>query len=93
MFYVYVLASGRNGTLYIGVTNNVTARLALHRSGQGSEFVDRYSVHRLVYVESHARAEEAIRREKQIKKWNRAWKIRLIEQHNPEWRDLSDQLV
>ena len=93
MFYVYILASGRNGTLYIGVTNNVAARLELHRAGHGSEFVDRYSVHRLVYVESHAEAEDAIRREKQIKKWNRAWKIRLIEQGNPEWRDLSDMLA
>jgi len=93
MFHVYILASTRNGTLYIGVTNNVVARLELHRSGHGSEFVDRYSVHRLVYVEGHARAEEAIQREKQIKKWNRAWKIRLIEQDNPEWRDLSDMLT
>lgn len=92
MFYVYILASDRNGTLYIGVTNNVAARLALHRSGRGSEFVDRYSVHHLVYVETCSRAEEAIQREKQIKKWNRAWKIRLIERDNPEWRDLSDQL-
>ncbi|CEG07164.1 GIY-YIG nuclease superfamily protein [Afipia felis] len=93
MFCVYILASARNGTLYIGVTNNVTARLALHRSGQGSEFVDRYSVHRLVYIETYSRATEAIQREKQMKKWNRAWKIRLIERDNPEWRDLSDQLV
>ena len=93
MFYVYILASARNGTLYIGVTNNVAARLALHRSGRGSEFVDRYSVHHLVYVETCSRVEEAIQREKQIKKWNRAWKIRLIERDNPEWRDLSDRLV
>lgn len=93
MFYVYILASARNGTLYIGVTNNVAARLALHRSGHGSEFVDRYSVHRLVYVETYSRAEEAIQREKQIKKWNHVWKIRLIERDNPEWRDLSDQLA
>lgn len=93
MFYVYILASARNGTLYIGVTNNVAARLALHRSSRGSEFVDRYSVHHLVYLETYCRAGEAIQREKQIKKWNRAWKIRLIERDNPEWRDLSDQLV
>jgi len=93
MFYVYILASKRNGTLYIGVTNNVAARLELHRNGHGSEFVDRYSVHRLVYAESYSRAEEAIQREKQMKKWNRAWKMRLIERDNPEWRDLSDQLV
>jgi putative endonuclease len=92
MFHVYILASQRNGTLYIGVTNNVTARLELHRSGHGSEFVKRYGVHRLVYVETYSRAEDAIQREKQMKTWNRAWKIRLIEQDNPEWKDLSDML-
>ncbi|TKT73962.1 GIY-YIG nuclease family protein [Afipia massiliensis] len=88
-----MLASARNGTLYIGVTNNVAARLELHRLGQGSEFVKRYRVYRLVYVETYSRAEEAIQREKQMKKWNRAWKIRLIEQDNPEWRDLTDMLA
>ena len=93
MFHVYILASQRNGTLYIGVTNNVAARLELHRLGHGSEFVKRYGVYSLVYVESYARAEEAIQREKQMKKWNRAWKIRLIEQDNPEWRDLSNMIV
>lgn len=93
MFHVYILASQRNGTLYIGVTNNVAARLELHRLGHGSKFVKRYGVHSLVYVESYAKAEEAIQREKQVKKSNRAWKIRLIERDNPEWRDLSDMLV
>ena len=93
MFYVYILASARNGTLYIGVTNNVAKRLALHRNGQGSEFVKQYSVHRLVHVEPYSRDEEAIQREKQLKKWYRVWKIRLIERDNPEWRDLSDGLV
>ncbi len=73
MFHVYILASQRNGTLYIGVTNNVAARLELHRLGHGSEFVKRYSVYSLVYVESYPKAEEAIQREKQMKKWNRAW--------------------
>ncbi|MGD9839702.1 MAG: GIY-YIG nuclease family protein [Afipia sp.] len=93
MFHVYILASQRNGTLYIGVTNNVAARLELHRLGHGSEFVKRYRVYSLVYAESYARAEEAIQREKQMKKWNRVWKTRLIEQDNPEWRDLSDMIV
>ena len=92
MFYVYILASKRNGTLYIGMTNNLATRLELHRYGQGSEFVKQYRIHDLVYAETYSKAEEAIQREKQIKKWNRAWKIRLIEQDNPEWRDLSDML-
>jgi putative endonuclease len=93
LFYVYILASARNGTLYVGVTNNVAARLALHRQGNGSEFVKRYRVHHLVHVENYARVQEAILREKQIKKWNRAWKLRLIEQDNPEWRDLTNFLI
>ena len=93
MFHIYILASQRNGTLYIGVTNNVAARLELHRLGHGSEFVKRDGVHSLVNVESYAKAEEAIQRKKRMKKWNRAWKIRLIEQDNPEWRDLSDMIA
>jgi len=93
LFHVYILASKRNGTLYIGVTNNIAARLDLHRQGKGSEFVKRYSVLSLVHVESYTHAEEAIQREKQLKKWNRAWKLRLIEQDNPEWRDLTHLLA
>ena len=89
MYFVYMLASGRHGTLYIGVTNDLSARLQLHRSGIGSEFVKKYNVHRLVYVEPYEQDEDAIRREKQLKKWNRDWKIRLIEEDNLEWRDLS----
>jgi putative endonuclease len=93
MFHVYILASARNGTLYIGVTKDVAKRLELHKSGHGSEFVNRYGVHRLVSVESHSTSEAAIVREKQIKKWNRAWKLRLIEQENPEWLDLAEKLI
>ena len=93
MYFVYMLASKRHGTLYIGVTNDLRARLELHRMGKGSEFVKKYNVHRLVYVEPYDNAEDAIRREKQLKKWNRAWKLRLIEQDNPEWRDLTDFLI
>jgi putative endonuclease len=93
LFHVYILASKRNGTLYIGVTNDIAARLDLHRQGKGSEFVQRYSVYNLVYVESYTHVEEALQREKQLKKWNRAWKLRLIEQDNPEWRDLTDFLI
>jgi putative endonuclease len=93
MYYVYILASRRYGTLYIGVTNSLRARLEQHRNGQGSEFVKTYGVHRLVYVETFERPDEAIRREKQLTRWKRDWKIQLIEQDNLEWRDLSDLLV
>jgi putative endonuclease len=93
MYYVYILASRRYGTLYIGVTNSLSARLKQHRNGEGSEFVKTYGVHRLVYVETYERADEAISREKQLKRWKRDWKIELIEQDNLEWRDLSDLLV
>jgi putative endonuclease len=90
MYYVYILASRRNGTLYIGVTNSLQKRLEQHRNGEGSSFVKTYGVFRLVYVESYDRAEEAIAREKQLKRWKRDWKIDLIERENLEWRDLSD---
>ncbi|MEI9926291.1 MAG: GIY-YIG nuclease family protein [Bradyrhizobium sp.] len=93
MYYVYILASRRHGTLYIGVTNSLQKRLAEHRDGKGSVFVRTYGVHRLVYVESFGRAKEAIAREKQLKRWKRDWKIELIERENLEWRDLSDLLV
>ena len=89
MYYVYVLASRRYGTLYIGVTNDLRRRMEEHRLGLGSEFVKKYRVHRLVNVEPFESAEDAIRREKQLKKWNRDWKIRLIEEENLEWDDLS----
>ncbi|WP_257167911.1 GIY-YIG nuclease family protein [Bradyrhizobium sp. SRS-191] len=90
MYYVYILASGRHGTLYIGVTNSIRARLEQHRNGEGSDFVRKYGVFRLVYVETYTVAEEAITREKQLKRWKRDWKIELIERDNLEWRDLSD---
>ena len=93
MYYVYILASRRHGTLYIGVTNSVRKRLEEHRNGQGSSFVKQYGVFRLVYVEDYERVEEAIAREKQLKRWKRDWKIELIERENLEWRDLSDLLV
>ena len=84
-----MLASKRYGTLYIGVTNNLRRRMEEHRLGKGSEFVRQYGVARLVYVETHDDPEAAITREKQLKKWNRDWKIRLIEEENLEWQDLS----
>lgn len=93
MYYVYILASRRYGTLYIGVTNSLRRRLEQHRSGIGSEFVKQYDVHRLVYVEAYERPYEAIAREKQLKRWKRDWKIELIERDNPEWNDLSDLIV
>ena len=77
----------------IGVTNSLQKRLEQHRNGGGSSFVKAYGVFRLVYVESYERAEEAIAREKQLKRWKRGWKIELIERENLEWRDLSDLLV
>jgi len=91
-YYVYMLASKRHGTLYIGVTNDLRTRMEQHRLGHGSVFVKTYKVHRLVYVEPYENAEDAIRREKQLKKWNRDWKIRLIEEENLEWQDLTHSL-
>jgi putative endonuclease len=93
VYYAYILASRRHGTLYIGVTNNLQTRIEQHKIGLGSEFVKKYNVHRLVYVEPYENPEDAIRREKQLKKWNRDWKIQLIEQDNLEWRDLSHLLT
>ena len=94
LYYVYILASRPHGTLYIGVTNNLALRLQQHRMGRGSEFVRKYGVYRLVYVEeSYETPMEAIAREKQLKKWKRDWKIQLIEKDNLEWRDLSDLLI
>ena len=93
MYCIYILASRRHGTLYIGITNSLQKRLEEHRSGKGSEFVKKYGVYRLVYTEVYERAEDAIAREKQLKRWKRDWKIELIERENPEWRDLSDLLV
>ena len=93
MYYVYILASRRHGTLYIGVTNSLRKRLEQHRNGDGSSFVKQYGVFRLVYVESYERAEEAIAREKQLKRWKRDWKIELIERDNLEWQDLSHLIV
>ncbi len=91
-YYVYILASGRHGTLYIGVTNNLRTRLEQHRNGRGSEFVKKYGMYRLAHVEEFASPRDAIAREKQLKNWHRDWKIRLIEEDNPDWSDLSHLL-
>jgi putative endonuclease len=89
--YVYILASRRNGTLYTGVTSNLIARVARHREGEGGAFTRKYGVTRLVFAEHHNRIEDAIAREKAIKKWRRAWKLQLIEAANPEWEDLFER--
>jgi putative endonuclease len=85
---VYILASCRNGTLYVGVTSDPVRRVWEHKQDLVEGFTKKYRVHRLVYVELHADMAEAILREKRIKKWNREWKIALIEKSNPEWNDL-----
>ena len=89
---VYILASQRNGTLYTGVTSNLLARIHQHRQGAVRGFTRQYGVKLLVWFEQHATMESAITREKRIKKWNRAWKLQLIEEANPEWRDLAEDL-
>jgi len=87
------MASKRNGTLYVGVTSNLVQRTWQHKEDQLEGFASKYGVKMLVYFEVHDTAENAIAREKQIKKWNRAWKLNLIEQHNPERRDLYDSII
>jgi putative endonuclease len=90
---VYILASDRNGTLYVGVTSEISRRMWVHRSNTVEGFTSRYGVHRLVYVEFHETMMDAILREKRIKRWRRQWKLDLIEAANPQWRDLFDQLL
>jgi len=92
-YFVYMLASKMNGTLYVGVTNDIVARTWQHRNDLVEGFTKRYGVHRLVWFEEHGDIHDAIAREKQIKGWNRAWKIRLIEKQNPGWTDLYPSLV
>ena len=92
-YWVYILASQPRGTLYIGVTNNILGRVELHRERKGSGFTSRYGVSMLVYFEEFASVEEAIQREKSMKRYLRAWKIKLIEQSNPQWVDLYPGLA
>ena len=89
---VYLLANRRNGTLYTGVTGDLRKRIGEHKDGLAEGFTRSYGVRRLVYYEEHPTMASAIRREKQIKSWKRAWKVRLIEERNPYWRDLWDEL-
>jgi putative endonuclease len=88
---VYILASKRNGTIYIGVTSDLFGRVVIHKQDLIEGFTKRYGVHQVAYYERHLTMDAAIQREKRLKKWNRAWKIRLIESMNPEWIDLFDE--
>ena len=87
-FYVYMLASRWNGTLYLGVTSDIVKRVWQHKNGFAEGFTKKYGIKRIVYYEIHEDAENAIKREKLLKKWRRAWKVELIEEENSEWRDL-----
>jgi putative endonuclease len=91
-FFVYILASRRNGTLYIGMTDNLVRRLWEHRNGLIPGFTKKYGVKMLAWYESHETRESAFQRERQLKKWNRAWKLRLIGEMNPQWRDFADEV-
>ena len=88
---VYILANNPNGTLYIGVTSNLVQRVWQHKNDLVEGFTKRYGVHRLVWYEAHENMESAITREKMLKRWKRAWKIRLIQEANPRWSDLYDE--
>jgi len=90
---VYILASKRNGTLYIGVTSDLVGRIWEHRNNMAEGFTKRYGVHLLVWYELHESMESAIGREKMLKKWKRAWKLELIESTNPDWQDLYGMIV
>ncbi len=92
-YYVYILASQKNGTLYIGFTNDLPRRMYEHKKNLTEGFTEKYSVHKLVYFEMCNDVNVAIQREKRLKKWNREWKIELIEKTNPGWRDLSEDFL
>lgn len=92
-YYVYILGSRKNGTLYIGVTNNLVKRIWQHKNGVVEGFTKKYNVDKLIYFEESSDINSAITREKQLKKWNRAWKIKLIEEFNPAWKDLYNLII
>jgi putative endonuclease len=93
MYYVYILASRKHGTLYIGVTSDLVKRVYQHKTKIVAGFTSRYNVHRLVWYECYDDPVNAIAREKELKKWRREWKINLIERTNPEWLDLYDSIT
>ncbi len=92
-FYVYILASKRNGTLYIGVTSDLIKRVWQHKTEVVAGFTKRYGIKTLVFYECYADADTAIRREKRLKEWKRSWKLALIERYNPDWRDLYSEVA
>ena len=92
-YYVYLMASRKNGTLYVGVTNDLVRRVHEHKSGVVAGFTERYEVHLLVWFEATPSVEAAIHREKQMKNWKRAWKVELIEKANPDWVDLYESIL
>ena len=92
-YYVYFMSNGLDGTIYVGVTNDLVRRVYEHRTSAVPGFTARYNLKRLVYFEEHSTATNAIQREKTIKHWVRAWKTDLIEQNNPDWNDLYDEIV
>jgi len=91
--YVYILASKKNGTLYVGVTSDLIKRIYQHKNGLISGFTEKYKVHKLMYFEQYEDISEAIKREKQLKGWRRDWKLKLIEDNNPRWEDLYDSIL
>lgn len=93
MYYVYILASQKNGTIYVGITNDLVRRVWEHKNDVVEGFTKKYGVHMLVYYETAEDIITAIEREKQIKKWNRYWKIKLIEEKNKEWKDLYEEIL
>jgi putative endonuclease len=92
-YYVYILASKRNGTLYIGFTSNLIQRIYQHKNNLVEGFTKKYNIHKLVYYEETSNVFSALEKEKQLKKWNRKWKLELIEKNNPEWKDLYDLII
>lgn len=93
IFYVYILSSGKNGTLYVGVTSDIVKRIYEHKNEVAGGFTKKYKIKDLVFCEAVESVEEAIKREKQLKTWHRAWKIELIEKNNPKWEDLYKDII
>ena len=92
-YFVYIMTNKKNGILYVGVTNNLLRRVYEHKNNMIKGFTSRYNLHYLVYYETVEDINSAIKREKQLKAWNRDWKIKLIEKNNPDWRDLYEELI
>jgi putative endonuclease len=92
-YYTYILTNERDDKLYVGMAESLTARVFRHKGKRASEFTARYNVRKLVYYEKHKSIEDALKRERQLKTWNRQWKIRLIESRNPDWKDLFSEVI